>query len=80
MSQDSTRFEAPGAGPWQLDAAHFDRPLDRYSRSIWKRGFDEGQAAAFAHAGWPAKGIVMDFVHGLPYGQFVPLMASPAPT
>ena len=39
------RFEAPGPGPWELDAVHFPRPVTRYWSEMHpaalKRGFRE---------------------------------------
>jgi pyruvate,water dikinase len=41
-------FEAPGAGSWELESTHFQRPISRFAsaafRSGFPRGFSEGTA------------------------------------
>lgn len=71
------RFEPPGKGPWELDAAHFDRPFPRYGRELFARGFEEGQALWFERVGVPMKGFRVGYVHGFVYVQIVPLVGEP---
>lgn len=80
MAEPAPSFEAPEPGPWALDASHFDGPFGRFGRDWYAEGFTLGQAAAFEHAGWPVKTIRMAWINGLPYGQVVPLVGSPADT
>ena len=67
-------FEPPGKGPWELDAAHFDRPFPRYGRDLLIRGFEQGQARWFERVGVPMKGMRTAFVHGFFYAQIVPIV------
>lgn len=71
------RFDPPGPGPWELDAAHFDRPFPRWGRDLFARGFTEGQARWFERVGVPMKGFRVGFVHGFFYAQIVPLIGEP---
>jgi pyruvate,water dikinase len=71
-------FEPPNDGPWELDASHFDRPMPRYGVPEFRAGFEQGQARWLERVGMPMKGLVLDVVHGMPYGQAIPLMGRPA--
>lgn len=71
-------YEAPGDGPWELDASHFDRPFPRYGVDWWIEGFERGQAKWFERLGIPMKGLTVALVNGMPYGQPIPLVGKPA--
>jgi len=73
----NVKFEAPGEGPWELDASHFDRPFPRYGVGWFTEGFERGQAKWFERVGIPMKSVQIALVHGMPYGQPVPLVGSP---
>ncbi len=77
MGED-VRWEAPGEGPWEFDASHFDRPLARYGSELICEGFSRGQAASFERTGVPMKTIRVGLVNGLPFMQIVPIIGKPS--
>jgi phosphohistidine swiveling domain-containing protein len=53
MSEEPTAlsFEAPGPGAWELDTAHYSRPVCRFTQGPMVEGFGEGFAESTARYG-----------------------------
>jgi pyruvate,water dikinase len=63
------RFEAPGPGPWELETAHFTRPLSRFAAEVLTRGFPRGFAAGTERYGSMLSHLKPACVNGFMYAQ-----------
>ena len=62
-------FDAPGPGSWELDGAHFPRPLFGPLESIFPPAFREGMRDCCTRYGMLLDTLEVRFVHGFPYLQ-----------
>jgi rifampicin phosphotransferase len=62
-------FEAPGAGSWELETTHFQRPISRFASAAFRSGFPRGFAEGTARYGMLIDHIEPAFVNGFLYGQ-----------
>jgi hypothetical protein len=53
MSEEKTTlsFEPPGPGVWELETAHFTKPICRFSQGPMMEGFGEGFSESTAKYG-----------------------------
>ncbi len=62
-------FEAPGAGSWELESTHFQRPISRFASAAIQSGFPRGFSAGTARYGMLIDHIEPAFVNGFMYGK-----------
>jgi pyruvate,water dikinase len=62
-------FEAPGPGSWELERAHFARPITRFGAEAVTRGMPRGFSESTARYGLLLSHIKIAVVHGFPYAQ-----------
>ena len=80
---DGVTFEAPGKGPWELEATHFSRPAARFSSEVYVAALPRGFAAGTARYGMllshllPA--VVNDFIYVQPVAFMAPAGAMKPP-
>src|SRR5438045_5230097 len=68
------RFEAPGAGMWNLDRSHF--PGGTTPMLQWlMEGAAKGARRSFAEIGMPADTLDIRFVRGFLYSRLRPLIS-----
>jgi pyruvate,water dikinase len=65
-------LEAPGPGPWDLDAVHFPRPVTAYWAQMHPRPFAEGFGDMCSFFGTPFATRQTTYVGGFCYSQMVP--------
>ena len=63
------RWEAPGPGPWEIESAHFPRPMPRFAREKAKENFQIGFAEGTARYGILLSHFEIGFVNGFWYQQ-----------
>lgn len=81
MSDRTTvKFEAPGPGPWEIDATHFPRPASRFGHDAVEAGFAKGFAYSCARYGLLLDRLQPGVVNGFLYNQPVPFGAPPGAT
>lgn len=68
-------FEPPGKGPWELETAHFVRPMTALTRATFEEGFVGGFASGTERYGVLLSHLEPRFVHGVAYMQPVPVGA-----
>ncbi len=51
MTTATREFVAPGKGPWELETAHFPRPISRFAGELFTRAFPKGFAESSARYG-----------------------------
>jgi pyruvate,water dikinase len=51
MTTSTREFVAPGKGPWELETAHFPRPISRFAGELFIRAFPKGFAESSARYG-----------------------------
>ena len=73
-------FDAPGAGPWELEATHNARPMSRFAAAAFLGGFPRGFAEGTARYGLPLSHMQPAIVNGFVYTQPVMFGADGAPT
>ena len=72
---DDVIFEAPGKGPWELEATHFSRPAARFSSDAYIAALPRGFAAGTARYGLLLSHLQPAAVNGFLYVQPAPFMA-----
>ncbi|XXY55013.1 PEP-utilizing enzyme [Sorangium sp. So ce269] len=68
-SVNGVRFEAPGPGPWEVERAHFTRPVTRFAAAPFTRGMPRGFAAGSEHYGLLLSHMKPAVVNGFMYSQ-----------
>jgi pyruvate,water dikinase len=68
-------FEPPGKGPWELETAHFTRPMTPLTLASYEEGFVPGFGASTARYGVLLAHLQPRHVHGFAYMQPVPVGA-----
>lgn len=63
------RFEAPGPGSWELERAHFARPITRFAAEALTRGMPKGFTESTARYGLLLSHLKVAVVHGFAYAQ-----------
>jgi pyruvate,water dikinase len=63
------RWEAPGPGPWELEGAHFPRPMAHFGRARVAENFEKGFAAGTARYGLLLSHFSIGFVNSFWYQQ-----------
>ncbi|HEY4160079.1 MAG TPA: PEP-utilizing enzyme [Polyangiaceae bacterium] len=63
------KFEAPGPGPWEIEGAHFPRPLTRFVQEGILRAFPVGFAEGTARYGLLLSHFKPVAIHGFLYQQ-----------
>jgi phosphohistidine swiveling domain-containing protein len=63
------RFDAPGPGPWEVEAAHFPRPLTRFAAQAFTTAFPRGFAEGAARYGLLLSHFKAALVNGFVYQQ-----------
>lgn len=81
MTSDSAlfadiRFEAPGPGSWELERAHFARPLTRFTAEALMRGMPRGFSESTGRYGILLSHLKIAVLHGFGYAQPVIFGAS----
>jgi hypothetical protein len=66
---DDPVFDPAGPGSWELDAAHFPRPLSRFSAAAFLAGFHRGFAEGLARYGLLLDHVKGALVNGFFYSQ-----------
>jgi phosphohistidine swiveling domain-containing protein len=69
------RWEAPGPGVWELESAHFPRPMPRFGRTGMQRGFATGFAESTARYGLLLSHFDSAFVNDFLYQKPAPFGA-----
>ena len=69
-------FEAPSAGSWELDQAHFSPNCSRIVRDAIEHGMKAGMDDGFAMVGAPVKTMEACFLNGRFYRRLVPLVGA----
>ena len=67
------RFDAPGPGPWELDAVHFPRPVTRYWAEMHPEPFLRGFREFTGYYGMLLDSMNYQYVNGFAYSQKVPV-------
>lgn len=67
-------WEAPGAGQWNLDRSHVNRPATPVNQYIQSRSTVRGSRVGLAELGAPLDGLDFRFVNGLVYSRIRPLI------
>jgi len=62
-------WEAPGKGPWEIESAHFSRPLSRFVQQPYTDGAKRGFAAGCARYGLLLDHLEWQVVNGFMYLQ-----------
>ncbi|HTN84765.1 MAG TPA: PEP-utilizing enzyme [Sorangium sp.] len=70
-SVTGVRFEAPGPGPWEVERAHFTRPVTRFAAEPLIRGMPRGFAEGSARYGLLMSHLQPAAVNGFIYSQAV---------
>ncbi len=73
---ETTEFEAPGAGSWELDLAHFSPDCSRIARDAIEIAMSRGIEDGFDMVGAPVKTIEARFINGRFYRRLVPLVGA----
>ena len=60
-------FEAPGAGSWELESTHFQRPISRFVSAAFLSGFPRGFSEGTARYGMLIDHIEPAIVNGFLY-------------
>ncbi|MDQ3036496.1 MAG: hypothetical protein M3Y87_29125, partial [Myxococcota bacterium] len=63
------RWDAPGPGPWELEGAHFPRPLARFGAAGFLRAFSKGFAKGTERYGLLLSHFDAELVNGFWYQQ-----------
>jgi pyruvate,water dikinase len=71
------RFEPPGPGVWQLDAAHCERPRSTWMNDMFGAAYSDGFRAGFARYGALLDTLEYRTVESYPYTSLRPLGAPP---
>lgn len=69
-------FEAPTAGSWELDLAHFTPDVSRVVRDAIVTSVPDGMEEGFELAGAPLKTMTACFINGRFYRRLVPLVGA----
>lgn len=69
-------FEAPSAGSWELDLAHFSPDVSRIVRDAIEASMAIGMQEGFELAGAPVKTLDAHFINGRFYRRLVPLVGA----
>lgn len=77
MNDTKRVFEAPGGGAWELETAHFTRPMTTFAQEAVAGGFPEGFAEGMARYGMLLSHFEPRFVHGFMYQRAVAFGAPP---
>lgn len=67
-------WNAPGAGQWNLDRSHVNRPATPINQYIQSRSTLPGSRLGLAELGAPLDGLDFRFVNGLVYSRIRPLI------
>jgi phosphohistidine swiveling domain-containing protein len=67
-----TRYSAPGPGPWQLETAHYPRPLTRFISPVTRNAYKIGWAETTRRYG-----LLLDYFEAIPVNDF--LYCQPVP-
>lgn len=70
-------FVAPGPGAWEVEGAHFPRPLTRLAQRAILGNFEAGFSASTAKYGLGLDHLKPAYVHSCTYMQAVPFGAPP---
>ncbi|MGK4008648.1 PEP-utilizing enzyme [Sorangium sp. So ce1036] len=70
-SYPDARFQAPGPGPWELERAHFSRPISRFSAEPFMYGMPRGFAEGAERYGLLMSHFKPALVSGFLYMQSV---------
>src|SRR4029450_8041857 len=62
-------FQAPGPGSWELETAHFERPVTRFFATALVAGLPRGFAGGTARYGAPLDFVRPTVVNGFVYSQ-----------
>ncbi len=68
------KWEAPGAGQWNLDRSHVNRPATPINQYIQSRSTVRGSRLGLCELGAPLDGLDFRFVNGLVYSRIRPLV------
>ena len=66
---NANTWEAPGKGPWEIESAHFSRPLSRFVQQPYMEGASRGFAAGCARYGLLLDHLDWQVVNGFMYLQ-----------
>ena len=69
------KFAPPAPGPWELETAHFQRPLSRWMASVFPPAAMRGFSEALARYGQLLGGLDIAVVEGFVYGCLRPVGA-----
>ncbi|WP_437779355.1 PEP-utilizing enzyme [Sorangium sp. So ce1097] len=70
-SFNGVKFEAPGPGPWEIERAHFMRPITRFAAAPFTRAMPRGFAEGSARYGLLISHLKPAVVNGFMYSQLV---------
>ncbi len=73
LTKQPLTIEAPGPGPWDLDALHFPRPVTAYWGEMHPEAFALGYGDMASFYGVPIRTRKCAYPAGFCYGQMVPL-------
>ena len=71
---DQIRFEAPGAGRWELDLSHGSGGATPFLEWVMEASMAAGMKRVFAELGVPAETLSIKFVNGFMYTRLRPLI------
>ena len=69
QAKAAPRFDAPGPGTWEMDAAHFPRPVFGTFQRVFPAAFENGFRDCCARYGMLLETMDVKFVNGFPYMQ-----------
>ena len=79
MSSAQPTYEAPGPGPWDIDAVHFPRPVTRYWSELHPEPFVRGFSEFTGFYGMLIAGRANQYVNGFAYGATLPVADEEVP-
>jgi rifampicin phosphotransferase len=68
-TNEQISWTAPGPGPWEIEGAHFPRPIPYFGRDTFRSSFTKGFAAGTARYGLLLSHFEAEFVNGFWYQQ-----------
>jgi rifampicin phosphotransferase len=70
-------FDAPGPGPWEMDAEHFSTAVPPLVAEVFEKAFPAGMRVTAERHGLPLDTIACKVVNGFPYMQARPIGPPP---